>query len=97
MKLKEFIETFFEPKFNLTPFQEKLIEFIEKDEGTRRAVVLEGYKQYKRVSNDYLTCVKLQNFKKGQRFALASLDGVKIFELTEIIPYGETEDETRTT
>lgn len=78
MELTEFAKEMMLMK--LTPLQEKLVEAI----GDKNNVV-----EYNRLcGKNYITnefsCHTLKNMELGQTFGLATPEGVKIFELTEV-------------
>ena len=72
-------------------WQEYMIKMFEKDGNLEMIEGQNGYKSGKQNINDFFTCQRLKNLKIGQMFALASVDGIRVFKMTEFSPYKETD------
>ena len=83
ISLIEFSKQFL--SFKPTPLQEKLMEYLIED---NKHIVLNGGRSwYKKQIKDEFTCGALLKMKEKERFALASPDGARIFEMVEFRKY----------
>ena len=84
MELVEFIKKFGGQSFKPARWQEEIIEMLDKGQ---KIITLphgnSGYRWYKRLSLDYFSTQALEKMKPGENFALASLDGVRVFQMVE--------------
>ncbi|MDY6893865.1 MAG: hypothetical protein SVO01_00380 [Thermotogota bacterium] len=84
MELKDFVKSFGGKTFKPSYWQEKLLEKLESDSQIAMEDDPSGCRWYKHTVNDYFTCNALKDFQVGQRFALATIEGVRVFEMIEL-------------
>jgi hypothetical protein len=68
--------------FTVTPLQEQLLEAVNNTQGF--SMFNHSYRAGKRIINNEFTCDKLMKMYEGDKFALVSPAGVRVFTCTKI-------------
>jgi hypothetical protein len=81
-ELIEFLKKY-DKAFKPAAYQERILELLDKG-GRISFGSISGHRWYKGLITDFFACSKLQEMEVGDTFALASLDGIRVFKLTEL-------------
>lgn len=73
-------------QFTLTPLQEKFMEYLLGDD-SKKIIWINAYNCQKQAIQNEFACHKLCNMKVGERFALVTINGIKVFELVKDSKY----------